>query len=289
MARKDKPYLPLYIQDFMTDEKLMECSASATGVYIRIMCVMHKSIKYGTFLLKQKDKQKDNQILNFATKLGKHLPYDLAIIISGLEELIGEGCLAIEGDFLIQKRMMEDGQLSETRSKSGSSGGKKTQSKRIKNKTFAKAKNKANPDIDIDIDIENENDIVIENINTGGVGENSKTQKKNNMSTAKDTKDIPLPFKEPAFAVIWAEWLQYRRESRFKAFTPTGLKRTFNKLLVDSGGDCRIAIEMIDNAMAKSWQGIHPLNQKINGNTTGRITEKPKPTGTVAPGGFGQF
>lgn len=101
--------------------------------------------------------------------------------------------------------------------------------------------------------------------NKEGVGEKSKTQKKNDMSTAKDTKDIPLPFKEPAFAVIWAEWLQYRRESRFKAFTPTGLKRTFNKLLVDSEGDCRIAIEMIDNAMAKSWQGIHPLNQNFNG------------------------
>ena len=41
MARKDLPYLPLYVQDFLTDEKLMECTASATGVYIRIMCVLH--------------------------------------------------------------------------------------------------------------------------------------------------------------------------------------------------------------------------------------------------------
>lgn len=109
------------------------------------------------------------------------------------------------------------------------------------------------------------------------------------MSTAKDTKEIPLPFPENEFAVIWAEWLQYRRENRWKAFTPTGLRRTFNKLLVDSGGDYKVAIEMIDNAMAKSWQGIHPLKPQFNGNTTGRITEKPQPTGTVAKGGFGQF
>ncbi|SRR6266540_82125 len=167
MARKDKPYLPLYIQDFMTDEKLMECSASATGVYVRIMCVMHKSIKYGTFLLKQKDKHSDNQILNFASKLGKHLPYDLPVIISGIEELICEGCLIVEGDYLIQKRMVEDGALSETRSESGRNGGKKTQSKRIKNKDFAKANNKANTDIDIDIDID------IENVLKGGMGENN--------------------------------------------------------------------------------------------------------------------
>jgi uncharacterized protein YdaU (DUF1376 family) len=118
---------------------------------------------------------------------------------------------------------------------------------------------------DLHMENEDENEIEDENVlKKEGVGENSKTQKKNVMSTAKDTKDIPLPFKEPTFAVIWAEWLQYRRESRFKAFTPTGLKRTFNKLLVDSGGDCGVAIEMIDNAMAKCWQGIHPLKQELN-------------------------
>jgi hypothetical protein len=281
MALRDQPYLPLFVQDFLTDEKLMECSASATGVYIRIMCVMHKSETYGKILLGQKDKQTGNQIKNFALKLVRHLPYDLDTILAGIKELCEEKCLVIEEDFLVQKRMVNDGELSLIRSKSGSKGGMTTQ---IKNKKFARAKTKANTEYEIEY--ENTNESVL---NTGGVGENSETQKKNNMSTAKDTKDIPLPFKEPAFAVIWAEWLQYRRESRFKAFTPTGLKRTFNKLLVDSGGDCRVAIEMIDNAMAKSWQGIHPLKQQLNGNTTGRITEKPQPTGTVAPGGFGQF
>ena len=43
MALRDQPYIPLYVQDFMTDEKLSECSAESTGVYIRVMCIMHKS------------------------------------------------------------------------------------------------------------------------------------------------------------------------------------------------------------------------------------------------------
>ena len=144
MARKDRPYLPLYVQDFMTDEKLMECSAAATGVYIRIMCIMHKSEPYGTVLLKQKDKQnakqnaKQNEI--FACKLARHLPYDLATILGGLDELLAEGCLQIDGDLLVQKRMFEDGNLSETRSESGTLGGITTQ----ENKNFAKAKPQAN-------------------------------------------------------------------------------------------------------------------------------------------------
>ncbi len=141
MALRDQPYLPLYVQDFLTDEKLMECSASATGVYIRIMCVMHKSDPYGTILLRQKDKQTGQQITDFATKLARHFPYTLDSILLALEELLNEKCLFIEGDLLVQKRMVKDGELSLTRSKTGSQGGKATKEK---HKKFALAKKAAN-------------------------------------------------------------------------------------------------------------------------------------------------
>ena len=141
MALRDQPYLPLFIQDFLTDEKLMECSASATGVYIRIMCILHKSDPYGKFLLRQKDRQKDRQILNFADKFAKHLPYTIDVIVDGLTELIEEGCLHIEGDYLIQKRMVRDNELSIKRSKSGSKGAEVTNNK---HKQFASAKSPAN-------------------------------------------------------------------------------------------------------------------------------------------------
>lgn len=32
MALRDQPYLPLYVQDFLTDEKLRECSYEAEFV-----------------------------------------------------------------------------------------------------------------------------------------------------------------------------------------------------------------------------------------------------------------
>ena len=154
MALRDKPYLPLYVQDFLTDEKLRECKSSSVGVYSFLMCVMHKSIEYGVILLKQKDKQTDNQITNFALKLLKHLPYGLNEIESALIDLCDEKVLKINGDRLIQKRMVNDDKLSETRAATGSKGGKKTQNK---NRNFALANNEANTDIDNDID----NDIVI--------------------------------------------------------------------------------------------------------------------------------
>lgn len=82
MALRNQPYFPLYVQDFMTDEKLNECSAKANGIYIRLMCIMHKSEEYGTILLKQKYKQnesksenlleqKSKQVSEFASQLSK--------------------------------------------------------------------------------------------------------------------------------------------------------------------------------------------------------------------------
>jgi uncharacterized protein YdaU (DUF1376 family) len=158
MALRDQPYLPLYVQDFLTDEKLMECSASATGIYIRIMCIMHKSDEYGTILLKQKDKQTDNQIKNFALKLAKYLPYSTDEIMTGLSELLNEGVLQNGGDKISQKRMIKDNELSIVRSDAGKKG------------YLAKAKGEAKPQANTEI--ENEVESVSSLIDYGVILEN---------------------------------------------------------------------------------------------------------------------
>jgi len=154
MALRNQPYLPLYVQDFMTDEKLMECSAKATGVYIRILCMMHKSKNYGTFLLKQNDKQNESNIINFACKLAKFLPYTLEVIESSLVELVTEEVLNLDGDLLSQKRMVKDGNISDKRALAGSKGGKKSLGK---DDGFAQAKFQANSEDENENDINNNN------------------------------------------------------------------------------------------------------------------------------------
>ena len=124
MALRDQPYFPLYVQDFMTDEKLAECSASATGVFIRLMCVFHKSEQYGTIMLRPKDKQTPDTTANFAFKLVKQMPYPAQEINNALEELISEGVLTLDGDVLYQKRMVKDAEISLKRSEAGRTGGK---------------------------------------------------------------------------------------------------------------------------------------------------------------------
>lgn len=164
MALRNQPYLPLYVQDFLTDEKLIECNAESTGVYIRLMCILHKSDEYGCILLKQKDKQTDDNIRNFALKLAKQMPYDISIIDRSLRELIEEKVLILENDILYQKRMRKDGILSDKRAEAG----KKGASKKVAN-DFAKAneeaKDKANYQATPENEIEYENEDEIDNDN----------------------------------------------------------------------------------------------------------------------------
>jgi hypothetical protein len=184
MALRDQPYLPLYVQDFLTDEKLADCSAAATGVYIRLMCLMHKSEKYGTILLKQKYKQTLKQEKNFASQIARQMPYSEDEIERSLIELLRENVVFLDGDALCQKRMIRDCNVSEKRSQSGSKGGKKTASKLQANEhnegnfassfasDFAQAKSQANTEIEIEDEDESKN------MGKGGTGEKTKKNKK---------------------------------------------------------------------------------------------------------------
>jgi hypothetical protein len=203
MALRDNPYLPLYIQDFLTDEKLIECSAQSTGVYIRLMCIMHKSEHYGKILLKQKDKQSSEQVKNFALKVAKQMPYTEVVVESSLIELLSEKVLYIDGDYLVQRRMVRDCEISTKRALAGREGGKKTSSAT----DFATANVKANADNENDIDIDNDSDnkTVFESdsksdMNTSSENSNSSDLKKD-VSKRKE-KNVP------EFAIELAKYLK---------------------------------------------------------------------------------
>ena len=169
MSLRNQPYIPLYVQDFITDERLNECSAAANGVYIRLMCLMHKSEEYGTILLKQKDKQNESKVKNFACKLVKNMPFTVEEIFEGLTELIEENVVQIEDDKLIQKRMVKDNYISEIRSSAGSKGGKRKQNDNQNSdfaSNFAKAKPKAKIKQNTENEYEYEIEIDNENINS---------------------------------------------------------------------------------------------------------------------------
>jgi len=155
MALRDQPYLPLYIQDFLTDEKLIECSAETTGVYIRLMCILHKQKEYGVLLLKQSLKQGVFTCLDFACMLDRSMPYKENIIDCALKELLLHDVIQLEGSKLLQKRMIKDNDISLKRCSAGSKGGKSTQ--------LAKANVKANSENESES--ESENEVIVKDYN----------------------------------------------------------------------------------------------------------------------------
>lgn len=159
MALRDQPYIPLYVNDFLGDEKLIDCSPAATGIYIKIMCILHKGDPYGTFLLKQKFKQTESATLNFAEAFAKHLPWDVATILAGLEELLNEKILYVDGDQLFQKRMLRDGAISATRSLSGKIG-VETKKAKIFAEANGSANTSANMSANTSANTENENGVL---------------------------------------------------------------------------------------------------------------------------------
>jgi len=175
MALRDQPYIPLYVMDFLSDEKLANCSAESTGVYIRLMCIMHKMTEYGVITLREKEKQNESNITNFAFKLVRQMPYDVVCIERSLLELVEEEVLTLDGDRLFQKRMVRDGQLSKKRAEAGKKGGKSpknavsgsknTKQNTKQNGSKPKSKSEANSENEYEIENEYENDIedVIEN------------------------------------------------------------------------------------------------------------------------------
>lgn len=233
MALRNSPYLPLYVQDFMTDEKLVDCSASANGVYIRLMCILHKSEPYGKILLKQKYKQNESMCLNFASMLLRQMPYSMSEIHDGLEELLDNKIIEIEGDYLLQKRMVKDGELSEKRAVAGQKGGKKSlgfcssksQSK-TQSKSTSKSEANSEDENEIENDIENENNI-------------------KKFSFLKELIAIGVERK------IAEEWLKVRKNKKLTQ-TETAFRRT--KAEIDKSG--RNANDCITLCVERSWGGF---------------------------------
>ena len=175
MALRNQPYFPLYVQDYLTDEKLNMCSASTQGIYIKILCIFHKSENYGGILFKQNNKQNLSMTDFFAYAIQRQIGFSDNEIKIALDELIENKVLIIDDDFLFQKRMVKDFEVSLKRSESGKKGGGNPNLFKQNPKQKVKQKDKQNPEYEYEYENTNEN--IIKN----SIGEGSWIIEKNNF------------------------------------------------------------------------------------------------------------
>lgn len=206
MALTNQPYLPLYVMDWLTNNKLKMCSPQAHGIMINIMAIMHKEKTYGKLLLMQKFKQSKDfalakseflpqqnseQILNFAKQLAKLTSFDSDEINAPLVELIEEGVLILENDFLVCPRMVKDANLSEIRASAGKKGA---------DKNFATAKAKNLPQQNDDFAITNQ--LTNTQANTENESESESESENENKTYLKNKKSEKKVFKIPTVEEI---------------------------------------------------------------------------------------
>lgn len=99
--------------------------------------------------------------------------------------------------------------------------------------------------------------------------------KVNEMTKQTQIFDTELPF-GPLFAQKWAEWLEYRKERKFKKYGPIGLKMALKRIWRESGNNEAEAVDMLQFSMEMNYQGIF----KRKNATHQRITESANRVGT---------
>jgi hypothetical protein len=199
MALRDQPYFPLYVQDYLTDERLSMCSWSAQGIYIKILCLLHKQKTYGRILFKQNSKQNSSTCLDFASCFAKLLPVQITEMEDALCELVENEVLTIDGNELFQKRMVKDNAISEARSIAGRKGGGNPNLFKQNPKHQFKQNPKQNPEYEYEYENKNnsiELNVLFDifwNLYDKKVGDKAKIEKKWNKLTSEE-RDLVMDY-----------------------------------------------------------------------------------------------
>jgi len=234
MALRNQPYIPLYIQDYLTDEKLSLCSWSTQGIYIKILCILHKQKEYGKLLFKQNDKQNLSTITNFAQILIRLLPCQLNEMEFALGELIDNDVLQIDGCNLQQKRMIKDGLISDARSEAAKKGGGNPNLFKQNPKDMFKQKDKQKPEYEIEVD----NEVEINNKTEIDLLKNQKPKTKNQYLFSSELETLLFVFNEvfktkyesiESLKTNYAHWRQFYEPAQIEQAIINASKDSFWK------------------------------------------------------------
>ena len=162
MALSKQPYFPLYVRDYMSDERLSFCSLGAVGLFFRLICIMHLSEQYGYYLINKNSlknlarfsRKKDTRsgaekgvlegskecsesareaLVNaLSTQLSKSTSNTKTAVKNALNELIDAGILVLSENGFYQPEMVKMDELSQKKSISGKKGADVTNNKNKK-------------------------------------------------------------------------------------------------------------------------------------------------------------
>lgn len=104
--------------------------------------------------------------------------------------------------------------------------------------------------------------------NLGQFAPHTNTSTNTSTNTKTKTK-VVFPFEGKEFKDAWKMWIDERKEKKIKKYTTRGEQGALHLLQKESDNDVNLAIEMINNAIARGWQGIYPMKNDKRNNKKG--------------------
>ncbi len=222
-----------YPSDWLTDEKLLACSLAAQGLWMRLLCVMHKNDKRGRLEIAGKKPTPQ--------QLGRLVGISPSEIETLLNELVEAGVPSVtDGGVLISRRMVRDEKLRKVRSAAGKRGGDVTGNLLKQNAKQTSSKPEANGQANVKPILK----------------QTSVSVSVSHPCVSKDgcaaESPLPLELNTERFRAAWAKWEKHRREIK-KPLKPTQAE-TMLATMAEWGEERAVAAILF--TIGKGWQGI---------------------------------
>jgi hypothetical protein len=81
-------------------------------------------------------------------------------------------------------------------------------------------------------------------------------------------------FMPPELAQAWYEWIEYRKQRKFKTVEKTWMGQA--KKLADWGKAGHDPVKIIEQSIGNGWQGLFELKTNLNGGINGTYQQRPK-------------
>lgn len=112
----------------------------------------------------------------------------------------------------------------------------------------------------------------------GNAIKESKVKEKK-VNKGKEIKEIAFPFESEIFKKYWSLWIDFKKEQfNFTYKSNISIQAALNELVRLSNGKEDIAVKIIEQSIAKGWQGFFQLKNESNATTNNQSRVAPKIT-----------
>jgi hypothetical protein len=213
------PSFQFYPADWRKDPGVQSLTFHQRGVWLEILCLMHESPRRGLLLMPNGNTMSDDALSRVIGLDKQNLTTTLTAILE-----CGVADREPETGALMNRRMIRDEELRQTRARCGKMGGNPNLlNQSSKQKTTTRLKQKPTPS--------------------------------SSSSSSDEWAALPPELNTEAFKKAWGAYLAYRREAKIKAIKPTSIAAQW-KTLAEWGEPA--AIESIEETIRNSWQGLFP-------------------------------